>query len=247
MAEVGGGSNAHGHGVGSDVEAGVEMQEATSGRPNAAWAHCASSPSSEDQPSSVGNGRNNGELGHQNRPCCFICEEAGDLVRVCQCTDRWMHLHCQKELIRRTRSHQAGCPVCQSPYSNTRTASSPKRLTRDGWRCVAYVLGVLAVLGISTYELILYLNDQSQVAYLVVSAFFFSCITGFAVVGFLVFSKVVLVESVRIVVVSQPQPSQRCRSPIKEQERQALPPDVASMLACPAPDVGSRPHGTDVP
>ena len=92
MPEVGGISHAPRHVVVSD---GVEMQaEAAMTPTNAASAHPAPSLSSDDLPCSSDAAQDGGEQRDENRPCCFICEEGGELIRVCQCTDRWIHLHC---------------------------------------------------------------------------------------------------------------------------------------------------------
>ena len=139
--------------------------------------------------------------------CCYIClEDGGELFCTCQCTNRFLHLHCQQALVDRTQSHRAGCPVCQAPYSNARITRHTQRMTRDGKRGVVYAIGVLCVMLISVYELHMYMQaeDDAKVALFVVSAVFFGCALSFAVMGVYVFSKVQLLVTVQRIVVGRP-------------------------------------------
>ena len=89
----------------------------------------------------------------QPKRSCFVCEADGvDLVRVCRCTDRWLHLRCQQQLMQRTTTHQFGCPVCLTTYTNVESSATRIKLTRDGWRLVAYAIGVVGVAAIGACE-----------------------------------------------------------------------------------------------
>lgn len=122
---------------------------------------------------------------------CFVCEEGGDLLRVCRCTGRWLHLHCQQELMVRMSTHRHGCPVCNSPYSNAQCVILRNTLTREGRRLFCYIIGVVSVFLIAMYELVMWCS-QRHLGFLIVSMIFLVNSICFATVGFFVFRKVTL-------------------------------------------------------
>ena len=75
---------------------------------------------------------------------CYVCEEPGGW-RLCNCTDRLLHVECQRKIIQKTPSHALGCPVCLTPYSNARSVINYS-LSVEGRRLVLFTLGIISVL-----------------------------------------------------------------------------------------------------
>lgn len=101
---------------------------------------------------------------------CFICEEPGGW-KVCQCTDRLLHLQCQRNLMYKTASHKKGCPVCATPYNNVQSKVIRRSLTREARRLVCFFVGVVLVLGIAAYEVFTYRVTKNAI-FLVIAVMF---------------------------------------------------------------------------
>lgn len=127
---------------------------------------------------------------------CFVCEaeDGGELLRVCKCKNRWLHLECQRQLMQRTATHRAGCPICSSPYCNVEMMRTKRRLTSDGRRMIAYVAGVVAVIFIAVYELIMFCVDRHP-GFLIACLLFVTNAAGFSVFGYLVYRRVPTFEA----------------------------------------------------
>lgn len=108
-------------------------------------------------------------------PCCFICEDdGGELLSVCSCTGRWMHLHCQRRLMAATPSHSRVCPVCTSAYSNVYLKTSYHLNRRvETWLGPLFPVAFLALLGTGSYELYFYIENGREAVYLGVSVALF--------------------------------------------------------------------------
>ena len=93
----------------------------------------------------------------------MCCETSGELVRACECSDRFLHVNCQLKMMQQTASHRQGCPICQSPYRNVHTSiTRVSRLTRDGWMVVVWASGIVLLCGVGAYILCLWYVDDDQ-------------------------------------------------------------------------------------
>ena len=141
--------------------------------------------------------------------CCFICEdESGELWSLCRCTDRVLHLECQRLMMNKTPSHRLGCPVCLTQYNNVKSVVKRRSLSNDGQRLVVFTIGVIIVLGIGVYEFLMFLYMRNA-SFLVVAIIFFVAVTLFVIAGRLLFANVPLTVEQRTVTVSRPAGGQR--------------------------------------
>ena len=145
------------------------------------------------------------EMHVRNPSFCYICEEIGQqpAFAVCACSDRYLHLTCQQELMKRTVSHRLGCPICQTAYTNVEMRASNRRLSQEGKRCLAYAFGTICVLGISAYEGVMYavMPDWSFLAVAVLFALFGIF---FIRLGFVLFRRVPLSMVDNVVTIGAP-------------------------------------------
>ena len=136
-------------------------------------------------------------------PSCFICEDGGDLWRICGCTDRWIHLECQRMMMHRTQTHRAGCPVCQMEYTNVALVRTRLRLHAEGKRMLLYSGGVTIVMGIGIYEAIMF-SITYHPMYILIAVTFIVASSILAVVGQRTFADSPMLERRREVRVFKP-------------------------------------------
>eukprot|EP00966_Prymnesium_polylepis_P122859 2840441-Prymnesium_polylepis.1 len=79
---------------------------------------------------------------------CFVCCEDGDeepvLTNLCLCSDRALHLGCQRRLLKEVEASQGGvCAVCRAPYSNV---VQTRRVNTLGALLYASLLAALVLL-----------------------------------------------------------------------------------------------------
>ena len=150
-----------------------------------------------------------GEVEVEAANCCFICEdESGELWNLCRCTDRVLHLECQRLMMNKTPSHRLGCPVCLMQYTNVKSVVARRTLSHDGQRLAAFMLGVSIVGGIGVYEAIMYFYMKNA-SFLVVAIIFFVAVILFILAGRFLFSGVPLTVEQRKVTVTRPAGAQR--------------------------------------
>lgn len=90
------------------------------------------------------------EMDDDAQPECFVCAEdasAGELIAgVCACTDRFVHLHCQRRLLE-TCEREGKCTVCLKPYTNMKTRTvrrwNHERFLLLGMYSVLFPIGVI--------------------------------------------------------------------------------------------------------
>ena len=149
-------------------------------------------------------------------PTCFLCEEGGgpgaqELFRICRC-NVFVHLACQRKLMASTPSHAVGCPVCQTPYSNT-TTSTRTRVSYEGRRIVCYVVGVISLALVALVEYLIWLFVEQHASYLAIASTFLGTAICFGIIGAMVFRGVPMTTSVSRVVVQRPLHTPSTRRP----------------------------------
>ena len=136
---------------------------------------------------------------------CYICEEDGGqpAFAVCACADRLLHLHCQQQLMKHTRAHRLGCPVCRTQYINVEQRIANRRVSYEGRRCIAYVLGVVFVHAIGVYEAVMFvlMADWYFMALAVVFALLGMC---FGALAFSLFRNLQFFAFDQLVIISAP-------------------------------------------
>ena len=136
---------------------------------------------------------------------CYVCEDdGGELFAVCLCSDRLLHLECQRLLMHKTPAHRFGCPVCQAEYTNVRTFVRRRSLSREGVRMIGFAIGVCLVFGISVYEAIMF-KIMRNYSFLIVSIVFFGATIAFIFVGRYLFKHSTLLTEHRTVTLGRPQ------------------------------------------
>tara|TARA_Y100000817_G_scaffold119799_1_gene93862 strand:+ start:4136 stop:4633 length:498 start_codon:yes stop_codon:yes gene_type:complete len=77
------------------------------------------------------------EVESESKQECFVCltAEGKLLTNLCKCTDRAVHLGCQRKMlqrgVQRDVEQQMRCPVCKSKYANVRLEKR-RQLSRSG-------------------------------------------------------------------------------------------------------------------
>lgn len=68
-----------------------------------------------------GSDKKKSPLSRQGMECYVCCESGTDDLRagLCECTDRWLHLRCQKKLLV-TTSQDGRCTVCKASFRNVK-------------------------------------------------------------------------------------------------------------------------------
>ena len=96
---------------------------------------------------------------------CYICcegAERGELLRVCKCVDRFIHLECQKTLIDKMPKGGITCSACQATFSNATSKEGPPRPSKEGWLFLLIFLSALILIGLGTHQLYLFFDDSAQ-------------------------------------------------------------------------------------
>ena len=92
-----------------------------------------------------------------DQQCCFVCEDEGGVLLhdLCQCTNRSLHLECQRKLMLMTPSHAECCAVCKAPYRNV-VVKTTRKLSRRGDAWCKPLIGCAwcALLILSTFQLV---------------------------------------------------------------------------------------------
>ena len=139
--------------------------------------------------------------------CCFVCEEPGGSA-VCLCVDRVIHLRCQRDLMYKTPSHQAGCPVCKAPYNNVLRTKVRRKLTCEGWWLVGFLTCSSLLVIFSVCEVAMFILT-GRAGFLVLGILFFVAAI-FIVLGCIqVFAQVKVFERRHVVTLGRPQQRQQ--------------------------------------
>ena len=73
-------------------------------------------------------------------------EGRGDIFRVCNCKDRYVHFSCQLELATRCPSSAHSCTVCRAAYTNVKcdAVKSELALSKEAKRVVLSLFGCIS-------------------------------------------------------------------------------------------------------
>ena len=96
---------------------------------------------------------------------CYICTEAAEpaeLRHVCTCTDRFVHLDCQRELVEKLPAHALSCPACRSPYTNVSHTLGRPQLTRESQVIAVIVVNATILVGLGVQQLVLYYGGEGE-------------------------------------------------------------------------------------
>ena len=101
--------------------------------------------------------------------CCDASPDKGALVSVCKCTDRVMHIECQRTLIAST-TKSIVCPVCTATYTNAELTLGRPKLTHDGRIMAALTVGALALAGIGLDQILVWKQYLSGGCFISIAA-----------------------------------------------------------------------------
>ena len=92
-------------------------------------------------------------------PECFVCasSEGVLLSNICKCTDRYVHLECQRRILALS-SHRGQCAVCAAPYNNV-VVQRTRHVSSWGWLSIMGCVMSAVTLLMAAIEGVLYHLD----------------------------------------------------------------------------------------
>lgn len=100
---------------------------------------------------------------------CYVCcgdeTDGAELLSICQCRGRFMHLSCEFELIRTCPSHGLRCPVCCVPYGNITARPAHPYVTAAG-RAQILIMATNALLAVLGFHQLSYFSMRRRYVHL---------------------------------------------------------------------------------